>query len=296
MNNLYALDVTLRDGGNRINFHFTQEDLLRVLSPLDRSGIEFIEVGYRNGAIRPIPGIGPSGMCAKEYLLQCRALITRANIAVMGHPQNISEADLVELIECGVTLFRICVSKGGVEAALPIIKMGKRLGLTISANIIHASQYSEPNLDEAVDTLVGSSADIVYFADSNGSLHPNKVASMFQKYTTTYPIPFGFHAHDNLGLAQANAISAIDAGARWVDFSLAGFGKGGGNLRAEFFTAYLHSLGIHKYNLSEMFPATNYVRKQFGVDQESLDMDEFIRGISDLGTAEIIKLKQQAKV
>ena len=54
INNIKMIDVTLRDGGYKKNFHFADDEVEKIITTLDRAGIEYIEVGYRNGSIRPI--------------------------------------------------------------------------------------------------------------------------------------------------------------------------------------------------------------------------------------------------
>ncbi|KTD21976.1 4-hydroxy-2-oxovalerate aldolase [Legionella londiniensis] len=287
MNTLKTIDVTLRDGGNRINFHFNDETLHHILPLLDKSGIEYIEIGYRNGAICPMDGIGKAGLCPKDFLLDCRSLIKNSNIAVMAHPQNLSPEDIQELKACGVDLLRICVSRGQADKALPVIQESKNEGLEVSVNFIHASQYSEQDLDKAVKTVSESQPDMIYFADSNGSLLPETVEKLYKRYVGQFAVSFGFHAHDNLGLAQANTIAAIRAGAKYIDYSLAGMGKGIGNLRTEFFAAYLRAIKARNYDLDAILKAANYMRKAFNAAGELVQMDEFTRGIYDLSTAEI---------
>jgi 4-hydroxy 2-oxovalerate aldolase len=281
------LDVSLRDGGHRTNFHFTDENLARILKPMDNSGFEYIEIGYRNGSLHPIPDIGPAGLCEKAYLDSCKALIKNAKIAVMVHPDKVGKDDLLELKDANAALIRICIAKGEVERAFETLALCKALGFETSANFIHMSYYSEAEMDTVVGRMCQYAPDIIYFADSNGSMLPQNIAAMYGKYTKQYAIPFGFHAHDNIGLAQANAIAAIEHGATYIDASLAGMGKGTGNLKAEFFTAYLHALDIPKYNLDEVLTAANYVREALGIGQEALEMDEFVRGISDFSTADL---------
>ena len=128
---------------------------------------------------------------------------------------------------------------------------------------------------------------MIYFADSNGSLFPQKIKTIYERFTSSYSIPFGFHAHDNLGLAQANTIAAMSSGAHFIDASLAGMGKGTGNLKTEFFMAYLRARNIQKYNLDEVLTAANYVRDTLKIGQEAIEMDEFVRGISDFSTADL---------
>lgn len=292
MDIIKTLDVTLRDGGNRVNFHFTDEDLHQIITLLDQSGIDYIEIGYRNGAIRPVPNLGRAGMCDKHYLSQCQALIQHAKIAVMAHPQNLNWADLKELEAHGVKLLRLCVGRGGVALVLPLIAMAKDCGLEVSVNFIHVSQYQDDELNSVVEQTIKHSPDMIYFADSNGNLLPQEVTTIYKRYTTLYEVPFGFHAHDNLGLAQMNTIHAIQAGVRYVDFSLAGMGKGIGNLRTEYFLAYLQAVKVKKYHLEVLLPAANYVRRAFETATIPIEMDEFTRGIFDLSTAQMQELNE----
>jgi 4-hydroxy 2-oxovalerate aldolase len=296
MQTIKTLDVTLRDGGNRINFHFTDEDLYQIITPLNQSGIEYIEIGYRNGAIRPSPNLGRAGMCDKDYLLQCRRMIHHAKVAVMAHPKNINIADLRELKACGVNLIRFCVVRGGAFDVCPLIAMANDEGFEVSVNFIHVSQYQDDELDRALAQVIKYAPDMIYFADSNGNLLPDEVTNLYERYTKLYEQPLGFHAHDNLGLAQMNTLNAIGAGASYVDFSLSGMGKGIGNLRTEYFLAYLAAIGVEKYNLEVLLPATNYVRREFETISMAIEMDEFTRGIFDLSTAQIQALNKVQSV
>lgn len=291
MNSIEVLDVSLRDGGHRTNFHFKPDELSKILSALDQSGLEYIEIGYRNGSIHPIENLGSTGLCPKEYLFFCKEHIKNTKMAVMAHPKNITRFDLKELKTCGVDLLRICVKRGGLNEACPLITMAKQQNLMVSVNLIHASQYTELELNDAVKQASLYDTDMIYFADSNGSLLPDDVKVIYEQFTKQFTIPFGFHAHDNLGLAQANALAAMQAGAKYIDASLAGMGKGIGNLKTEFFTAYLHSINIKKYNLDQILLAANYVRDTLDIGREPIEIDEFTRGIFDLSTAEMKQLK-----
>jgi 4-hydroxy 2-oxovalerate aldolase len=287
MDTIQVLDVSLRDGGHRTNFHFQNQVLEGILTPLDNSGLEYIEIGYRNGSLHFIENLGRAGLCEKEYLLFCQSLIKNAKIAVMVHPKNVTKSDLAELKECGVALLRICIAKGETESSYPVLAMAKDLSLETSVNFIHMSYYKEKELDEAMAAISKHNPDIIYFADSNGSMLPARIAAIYSKFCKLYKIPFGFHAHDNLGLAQANALAALNNGVQFIDVSLAGMGKGIGNLKTEFFTAYLHAIDVKKYRLAEILTAANFVRNNLGIGQEEIELDEFIRGITDLSTADL---------
>jgi len=293
MSPIKILDASLRDGGHRTNFHFSDEELKNILEPLDQTGLNYIEIGYRNGSLHPIENLGRAGYCHKDYLLQCQSLIRKSNIAVMVHPKNTEQSDLEELKDCGVQLLRICIAKNDLDSALPIISMAKKNHLEISLNFIHLSYYSDDELANIVKQASQYEPDMIYFADSNGTLFPQKIKAIYEQYTKKYAIPFGFHAHDNLGLAQANAIAAIEAGASLIDTSLAGMGKGIGNLKTEFFIAYLHALDIKTYSLEHALLAANYVRTELNIGHEAIEMGEFIRGITNLSTADLKRLQTQ---
>lgn len=293
MKNIQLLDTSLRDGGHRTNFHFRDSELEGILPSLDQSGIEYIEIGYRNGSLHPIENLGRAGYCNQEYILFCSSLIKNAKLAVMTHPNNVDQNDLDELKNCGIDLLRICIAKDDFFSAIPVIAMAKNVNLHVSVNFIHISYYTNAELDLMVEEASAHNPDIIYFADSNGSLLPERIKEIYERYINNYSIHFGFHAHDNIGLAQANALAAMSAGADFIDASLAGMGKGTGNLKTEFFTAYLQAINIKKYNLHNVLTAANYVRNVLKIGHEDLEMDEFIRGITDLSTADLKIYKEK---
>lgn len=290
MNSIQLLDASLRDGGHRTNFHFTDSELQGILIPLDNSGVEYIEIGYRNNSLNPADNLGRAGYCDKDYLLFCQTLIKNSIITVMVNAKNINESDLVELKECGVGLLRICIPKGGLADAIPVIKMAKQLNMQVSVNFILMTNYSDEELDQVVEQVSHHDPDMIYFADSNGSILPHRIQAIYERYTPNYNIPFGFHAHDNIGLAQTNAITALNCGAQFIDASLAGMGKGTGNLKTEFFIAFLHANKVKKYDLHSVLNASNYVRNVLKIGHEVVEMDEFVRGISDISNPVDLKM------
>lgn len=292
MSVLKILDATLRDGGHINNFHFNNEHLSTILPLLDQSDIEYIEIGYRNGSISYIENIGIAGMCPNEYILNCKKYIKHAKIAVMAHCNNITQTDVQELKDCGVSLLRLCIPKSEHKAAFNYIEYANDLGMEVSVNLIHISQYQEDAIYQAVSDLLPYKPSMIYFADSNGCLHQDKVFRIYSHCVKQFNIPFGFHGHDNIGLAQTNTLSAISAGAEFVDATLAGAGKGIGNLKIEFLIAYLYSIGVKQYKLKPLITASNYIRTTFPACGH-VSIDEFTRGIYDLSTQQVKDYKAE---
>ena len=287
MSLIQIIDASLRDGGHRTNFHFSDEELQGILKPLDNSGVEYIEIGYRNGPLCQIKNMGGAAHCDKHYLQLCQSLIKNSTIAVMAHANRINEADLKELQSFGMGLLRLCIAKNGLTEAIPIIQLAKKLNLKVSVNFINITYYTDNELDDVIAEASKYQPDIIYFADSNGSILPERTKTIYEKYTSKYSIPFGFHAHDNIGLAQTNALIAMNSGAEFIDASLAGMGKGTGNLKTEFLIAYLHAAQIKKYNLDAALTAANFVRDALKIGHELIEMDEFVRGITDLQASKL---------
>jgi 4-hydroxy 2-oxovalerate aldolase len=76
--------------------------------------------------------------------------------------------------------------------------------------------------------------DILYFADSTGTLTIESTKELFTLVRRSWNKPLGLHAHDNLSLAHSNALQSIACGADWQDGTLLGMGRGPGNSKTEF--------------------------------------------------------------
>lgn len=286
MNAFKIIDVTFRDGGHINDFHFSDNQIKEIITALDSAKLDFIEVGYRNGSISDIKNIGPAGLCPNDFLVKCKSYFSHSKMAVMAHCKNINESDIHELKDCGVDLLRLCIPKGSHTEAYALIKSAKQAGLMVSTNLIHISQYTDNEIFEVSKEIQKHNPDMIYFADSNGCLHTERVSKIFQTCTPKHELAFGFHSHDNIGLAQCNTIAAINHGAQYLDASLAGAGKGIGNLRLEFFIAYLHSINNKQYEWPIICKASNMIRQTL-IKNQLITEGEFIRGILDLSTKQL---------
>jgi len=99
-------------------------------------------------------------------------------------------------------------------------------------------------------------ADYVNLADSAGYLTPQDVEARIKALRENLSIPVGFHAHNNMGLAMANALTAIQAGAEYVDGTLRGLGAGAGNAQIELLAGVLQrnhiETGLDFYGLMDL--------------------------------------------
>ena len=99
-----------------------------------------------------------------------------------------------------------------------------------SINLISFTAYQDSELLDAVEKIASSGqVEMLYFADSRGSVYPEEVYTLYSDVREIWRAPLGFHAHDNLGLAIENSKAALDAGCDLIDCSINGYGLGGRN-------------------------------------------------------------------
>lgn len=279
------IDVTLRDGGYQNGFCFPSDYAAKHAQMLTESGVEWIEIGYRNGSFKPIPNIGMTGLSPDSYIRYIHDFAPDVKIVVIAHPHNITTEDIQEMKANGLSMIRLCIKADNPQPALELCKFAKSVGLKVSINFVRVSQVDVKRLIEVALLCQNAGADILYLADSNGSLLPEQVSHLVQIIKTNTYLEVGFHAHDNLGLAVANSIEAIKAGGTFIDSSLTGMGKGSGNLALESWLALLNFYEQQEmYNISMVLSQINILQSSDFFNASKRTVLDIIMGLSNLST------------
>ncbi len=285
------LDVTLRDGGYRNNFNFGEADVKHIVANLAEAGIDYIEVGYRNGSFKPIENMGITGNSTNEYLQLLNSLNSKAKLGVVYHPRNIQEQDIKDMFDCGISLLRCCFDPNRLDYTLRLIDKTKELGMISCVNFTRISQLPKEDLLKNAKMAVLAGADVIYLADSNGSLFPHEIGELTSMLKDRIDTEVGFHAHNHLNLATANAIAAINNGATFIDSSLRGMGKGPGNLQTEFWVAYLLKIQKTKsYNFGKVLELAEYVSSNVPCSKSETSLIDIMTGSLDFSVEEKSKL------
>ncbi|MFF0386790.1 hypothetical protein [Streptomyces sp. NPDC004286] len=233
------IDVTLRDGGYRNGFNFPLDYALRHAELSVEAGFDWIEIAYRKGSLLPIPNLGLTGRGDDEFIAQVARVIGADRVAMILHPKNITDDDLPAMYAAGARLVRIILPAKGYDLGLERIRQARDIGFRVGVNFARISQWEGRDVARVATAATDAGAEFVYLADSNGSLSPVDTTDLTTLTKSVTGGPVGLHAHNNLGLALSNAISAVTAGATWMDSSIQGMGKGPGNLIAEQWLAHL---------------------------------------------------------
>ena len=104
---------------------------------------------------------------------------------------------------------------------------------------------SKIQLVERCNGLIKAGADCIYIVDSAGGMIPSQVTDYIKAVKSFYDIAVGFHGHNNLSMANANSLAAIEAGAEFVDATLGGIGRGAGNAQLESLIAVLQKSQLY---------------------------------------------------
>jgi 4-hydroxy-2-oxovalerate aldolase len=237
------LEVTLRDGSYLIDFQFTAEDTGTIAAALEGIGFRWIEVGHGLGLNASQSGKGMAAATDEEYMEAAAQTLQHAKWGMFFIPGIGREEDIRLAATYGMSFVRIGTNVTEATQAEPYIALAKELGLTVSYNAMKSYAVSPAEFGAVVAQVNSWGADIACLVDSAGSMDPDSVAAYLRAAKAESPSPLGYHGHDNLSLAMANTLRAIEEGVVLVDSSLQGMGRSAGNTVTEVLVAILQRRG-----------------------------------------------------
>jgi len=238
-----VLEVTLRDGSYLIDFQFTAEDTATISAALENIGFRWIEVGHGLGLNASHAGKGTAAASDEEYLDAAAQAVKHANWGMFFIPGIGREEDLRLAAHYGMSFVRIGTNVTETAQAEPYIVLAKELGFIVSYNAMKSYAVTPFEFGKVVAQVHRWGADISCLVDSAGSMDPDSVAAYLRAAKAESSSPLGYHGHDNLSLAMANTLRAIEEGAVLVDSSLQGMGRSAGNTVTEVLVAILQRRG-----------------------------------------------------
>ena len=229
------LDCTLRDGGYYTNWSFDDDFVKRFVKSLDKAGVDIIEMGYKS----PLKG-GKYRKCNDSFIRDivgdCKTDLSFM-IDAKDFINNEVDIQLLKSVvkpssESPFTYCRLAITPQQIKDSVTIIDLLDELGYKVIVNVMRVSLLKDSEIKKFCSSLSKTKVVALYFADTFGSLLPNRVKELVDIFKETGK-DIGIHTHDNLGLAFANSLCAIDNGVKYVDGTLTGMGRGVGNVRTE---------------------------------------------------------------
>ncbi|HEU4559519.1 MAG TPA: hypothetical protein VFS20_16835 [Longimicrobium sp.] len=243
MKRVNVLDNTLRDGSYAVDFSFTAADTARICTELERAGVRYIEVGHGAGLGATAKGVFPAAASDEEYLRAARSVLTSAQFGMFCIP-SIARLDDIDLAaDHGMGFIRVGTEVTTAAEMRPYIERAKQRGLLTTANLMKSYAVPAEQFAEAAALAESFGADVVYLVDSAGCMFPEDVRAYLDALRERSQVRFGFHGHDNLGMAVYNSLLSADEGASFVDGSLQGLGRRPGNAATELLVASFEKRG-----------------------------------------------------
>lgn len=260
------LDTTLREGEQTPYVNFTVDEKIEIARLLDEVGVEMIEAGD--------PSVAPSIARAVENIasLGLRAEIVAHSIATRASIDRVKAcgADRVAIFYATSKIHLDAKLHKTPEQAIAIIcehiAYARSLGLKVRYTPEDATRTDFEFLVQVCNAAIEAGADRISFADTLGIMQPHL---MFEKVCVLrqrlLPCKIDLHCHDDYGLALANAMAGIHAGADCIHTTVNGLGERTGipDL-AETIVAFHNLDGVQKYNLQPLMNLSSYLERVSG--------------------------------
>src|SRR5690606_38313945 len=195
--------------------------------------IDYVELGYRS---LPKKGYLGAYFYCPDLILKKAAELAEKKLAIILNEKDIQPSRLEELLQpCRgiISLVRIAITPQRLSANVETVKKIRDMGFEVSLNVMYLSTWdTDPDFLEDLP-IYNEYLDYFYLVDSYGSLYPEEVKQKISLIRTKISVPLGFQAHNNLELALANTLAAMESGVLMVDSTIRGMGRGAGNLKTE---------------------------------------------------------------
>ena len=261
------LDTTLRDGEQTPGVSLTAQEKLRIAKALDRLGVDVIEAGF------PITSRGEQ---------EAVRMIARAGLgAEICALARADKKDIDTAISCGVGGLHVFLASSDihlkhklnmtrqemVERAVEAVEYAKSFGVPVEFSAEDATRTNIEFFKEVVKAVCDAGADRFDIPDTVGTATPERIAEYVKAAMSVTDVLVSVHCHNDYGLAVANSISAILAGARQAHVTINGLGERAGNTSLEEFVLSMRNLyGFKtKVNCEFLYETSRLVSNLTGV-------------------------------
>jgi len=246
-------DTTLRDGEQTPNVSLTDEQKLTIAKALDKLGVDVIEAGF------PISSKGEYN--AVRSIVNAELGTTICGLARVVKP------DIDACLDAGVGLIHVFASTSDVQLKHSMKKTRQEVyDLSVDA-VEYVKEHGTQCLFSAMDAtrtepeflhricrgIESAGADIINIPDTVGIMAPSKMFNFIKRIKDVVKVPIDVHCHNDFGLAVANSLSAIEAGANQVQVTVNGIGERAGNADLAQTAMSLSSIFGAKLNINTQF-------------------------------------------
>ena len=245
MSKVKFFDSTLRDGNHAVKHQITKENIEDYCLAMDGVGVHTIIVGHGNGLGASSLQVGMAAVSEKEMFETAKINLEKTKLGAYMIPGfGTIKENLEPAIREGAEVFTIGCHCTEADTTRQHIEYLKNAGKEAYGALMMYHMASTEKIFEEAQKLQSYGADGVILMDSAGASTPELVKRSISTLYDGLRMQVGFHAHNNMGIAVANAFTAYQEGATVIDATLRGFGAGAGNCQLECIVALLEKSGV----------------------------------------------------
>ncbi|WHH56957.1 homocitrate synthase [Petroclostridium sp. X23] len=228
-NDVYIVDTSLRDGEQQAGIALGVKEKVEIAALLDRLGIYQIEAGT--------PAMGQD---EKRSIVKMMELNLDSKVSTWNR-MNIH--DLQHSIDCGVDIIHISVPASDIhiksklnkdrtwviENMKKCISFVKEKGFEITIGLEDASRADFLFVMDICKAALELGVKRARYADTVGILYPKRIFEEIKEICGALEMDMGIHVHNDMGMAVANSIAAVQGGAKYIDCTIGGIGERAGN-------------------------------------------------------------------
>ncbi|MFV5902649.1 2-isopropylmalate synthase [Staphylococcus gallinarum] len=238
---IQIFDTTLRDGEQTPGVNFSFDERLKIAKQLEKWGVDIIEAGF--------PASSSGSFASVEAI--SKALTTTAVCGLARCVKSDIDAVYEATKEAAKPRIHIFIATSPIHRDSKLMMTKEEVLASIKEHVTYAKQFFEvvqfspedatrtelPFLIECVQTAVDSGATVINIPDTVGFSYPSEYGQIFKtlldQIKTNQDVIYSAHCHDDLGLAVANSMAAIENGAKRIEGTLNGIGERAGNTALE---------------------------------------------------------------
>lgn len=241
-------DTTLRDGEQTPGVSLTVDDKVEIAKALDRLGVDVIEAGFpvvSEGELASVRAINKLGLTSQICALS-----------------RVDTSDIDLVIDCNVNYAHLFIATSDLhlkyklklsreqayQSAVKGVEYARAHGIRVEFSAEDATRSDRVFLAEVLKGVERAGAERIDVPDTVGTMIPEKFAELVTFIRSTVKIPVSVHCHDDYGLAVANSLAGVLAGADQVHCTINGLGERAGNASLEEFV--MAATRLHDFEVS----------------------------------------------
>lgn len=241
MRTVQIFDTTLRDGEQTPGVNLNTNEKVEIAIQLERLGVNVIEAGFAASSPGDLRAVKEVAKAVKNSSVCSLARSVKNDIDQAWEALKEAESPCLHIFLATSPIHREYKLRKSKEEILEtidrMVRYGKRLFPTVEFSAEDAGRTELDFLCQVVDQAIRAGADVINLPDTVGYLSPNEYAKMFHYVREHVPrvddVKLSAHCHDDLGLAVANSLAAIQAGVDQIEGTINGIGERAGNAAIE---------------------------------------------------------------